>query len=165
MRRSPMPHGTSTLKRTPWVHHAPKKGAGLAQRIAESLGRAIKHVRGESNLLRDEQHRRNVAALPCAVTDRPGPNQCAHVNFGKGMGLKVCDSLCFPLSPDDHREHDQGGNMTKQERWRREWEYVDATRALLIQKINGHQKLRHIISVLLSHCAVLCIRSAECQLA
>ncbi|OYV49303.1 MAG: hypothetical protein B7X10_02010 [Burkholderiales bacterium 21-58-4] len=55
--------------------------------------------------LRSEKHRRNVAALPCVVTGRPGPSQCAHVNFGKGMGLKVCDSLCFPLSPEAHREH------------------------------------------------------------
>ena len=39
-----------------------KRGPGLAQRIAESLGRAIQHARGESNLLRSEQHRKNVAA-------------------------------------------------------------------------------------------------------
>lgn len=108
-----------------------KKGKGLAQRIAESLGRAIQHARGEPNLLRSEQHRRNVAALGCLITGKQA--QACHVNFGKGMGMKACDSLCFPLSPELHREHDQGG-MSRQERWRREWEYVDATRAMLIRK-------------------------------
>src|SRR5690606_28019594 len=82
-------------------------------------------------LLRSEQHRRNVAALGCLVTGKPA--QACHVNFGKGMGLKVCDSLCFPLSPELHREHDQGG-IPRIERIRREWEYVDQTRAQLIRK-------------------------------
>lgn len=108
-----------------------KKGKGLAQRIAESLGKAIQHARGESNLLRSEAHRRNVAALGCLITGKPA--QACHVNFDKGVGLKVCDSLCFPLSPELHREHDQGG-MARTERWRREWEYVDQTRAALIRK-------------------------------
>ncbi|TEA78660.1 DUF968 domain-containing protein [Allopusillimonas ginsengisoli] len=83
---------------------------------------------------RSEKHRRLVASLPCVVTGRHGPSQCGHVNFNKGMGTKACDSLTFPISPDAHREHDQGGNLTREERWRREWEYVDATRALLIQR-------------------------------
>lgn len=120
------------LQRSAWKKSAPKKKApGLAQRVAESVGRALKHVRGESNLLRSEAHRRNVAALGCLITGQPA--QACHVNFGKGMGLKACDSLCFPLSPALHALHDQGG-MTRSERHRKEWEYVDATRALLIQK-------------------------------
>lgn len=110
-----------------------KRGPGLAQRIAQSLGRAIQHARGESSVLRSEAHRRNVAALPCVATGKPGPSQCAHVNFGKGMGLKSCDSLCFPLSPEAHRAHDQGG-MPRQQRMRLEREYADATRAALIQR-------------------------------
>lgn len=108
-----------------------KKGPGLAQRIAESLGRAIKHARGESTLLRSEQHRRNVAALGCLITGQAA--QACHVNFDKGLSLKVCDSLCFPLSPALHQHHDQGG-MLRSERHRLEWEYVDATRAMLIRK-------------------------------
>lgn len=106
---------------------------GLAQRIAEVLGTAVKHSPKEKSLLRNEQHRRNVAALPCAATGRPGPNQCAHANFGKGMGIKTCDSLCFPLSPEAHRKHDQGGLPWK-ERVRREWEYADYTRSMLIRR-------------------------------
>lgn len=82
---------------------------------------------------RSEKHRRLVASLPCVVTGKPGPNQCGHANFGKGMSTKVCDSLTFPISPDAHRYHDQGG-MSREDRWRREWEYVDATRALMIQQ-------------------------------
>lgn len=120
------------LQRSPMKKSAPKKRApGLAQRVAESVGRALKHVRGESNLLRSESHRRNVAALGCLITGQPA--QACHVNFGKGMGLKACDSLCFPLSPALHALHDQGG-MTRADRHRKEWEYVDATRALLMQK-------------------------------
>ncbi|WP_269497790.1 hypothetical protein [Castellaniella sp. S9] len=123
----------STLKPgKPLQRNREKKGKGLAQRIAESLGRAIKHARGESGLLRSEAHRRNVAALGCLITGRPA--QACHANFGKGMGLKVCDSLCFPLCPELHREHDQGGGMTRLERIKREWEYVDRTRALLIRR-------------------------------
>lgn len=123
--------GKPLQRKTPLRSSGPKKGKGLAQRIAESLGKAIQHARGESNLLRSEQHRRNVAALGCLITGKPA--QACHVNFSKGMGLKVCDSLCFPLSPELHREHDQGG-IPRMERIRREWEYVDQTRALLIRK-------------------------------
>ena len=117
---------------TPMARSREKRGPGLAQRIAESLGRAIQHARGESNLLRSEQHRKNVAALGCLITGKPA--QACHVNFNKGMGLKVCDSLCFPLSPELHREHDQGGGMSRLERIKREWQYVDQTRALLIRR-------------------------------
>lgn len=83
---------------------------------------------------RSEKHRRNVAALPCACCGKADPSQCAHANATKGAGLKVCDSLTFPLCPDCHRAHDQGGVYTKLERWKREWEYSDYTRALLIRR-------------------------------
>lgn len=127
----PLQRKTPLQATKPMQRNREKKGKGLAQRIAESLGRAIQHARGESNLLRSEKHRRNVAALGCLITGKPA--QACHVNFGKGMGLKVCDSLTFPLCPELHREHDQGG-MPRMERIRREWEYVDQTRALLIRR-------------------------------
>lgn len=85
-------------KQKPVQRSREKRGKGLAQRVAESLGRAVQHARGESQLLRSEQHRRNVASLGCLITGKPA--QACHVNFGKGMGLKACDSLCFPLSPE-----------------------------------------------------------------
>lgn len=109
-----------------------KRGPGLAQRVAESAGTAIRHKHSEIEVLRSEEHRRNVAALDCVVCGRAGPSQCAHVNFGKGAGLKQCDSLTFPACPDCHREHDQGG-MPRAERWQREWHYVDSTRAELLR--------------------------------
>src|SRR5690606_30998352 len=128
IRNSTLQRKTPLRPKAPMKRKSEKKGKGLAQRIAESLGRAIQHARGESNLLRSEAHRKNVAALGCLISGKPA--QACHVNFDKGMGLKVCDSLCFPLSPELHHQHDQGG-MPRQERWRREWEYVDQTRALL----------------------------------
>lgn len=82
---------------------------------------------------RSEKHRRNVATLSCVRCYHFGPSQCAHVNFGKALGSKVSDALTFPLCPDCHRLHDQGG-MPREERRLREWEYVDRTRALLIQR-------------------------------
>lgn len=83
--------------------------------------------------LRSERHRRIVASLDCSCCGRSGPSQAAHANFSTGMGLKACDSLTFPLCPECHRHHDQGG-MRRQDRWQREWEYADATRAELISK-------------------------------
>lgn len=80
---------------------------------------------------RSEKHRRNVAALGCLVTGQPA--QACHVNFNKGFALKVCDSLCFPLSPSLHQLHDQGG-MPRQQRWQLEREYMDTTRLRLIQR-------------------------------
>lgn len=82
---------------------------------------------------RSEKHRKNVAALSCVCCRLWGPSQCAHGNFGKGLGTKVSDALTFPLCPVCHRQHDSGG-MPREERWQREWEYVDRTRATLIRK-------------------------------
>ena len=82
---------------------------------------------------RSEKHRRRVASLDCVVCGRHNPSQCAHINFSKGLSSKVCDSLTFPACPSCHASHDQSG-MPRMERIRREWEYVDATRAKLIQQ-------------------------------
>lgn len=130
----------STLKRsTPLRAKAPMKRSKADR--DEGLGRRVEIVMGFyrppghklPTLLRSEPHRRNVAALSCARCGKVGPSQAAHVNISKGMALKACDSLTFPLCPECHREHDQGGNVTKIRRWQLEWEYVDATRAVLIQ--------------------------------
>ena len=82
---------------------------------------------------RSEKHRRNVASLACASCGRSGQSQCAHINFGKSMGRKACDSLTFPLCPGCHWRHDQSGAIPREQRRLMEWEYVDATRASLIQ--------------------------------
>lgn len=137
------------LKRSAWkpskparplFRHREKRGPGLAQRVALEAGTAIRHERGEPGLLRSEQHRKNVAALPCAVCRIEKFSQAAHPNFDKGMAMKNCDSLTFPLCCDRpgvlgcHSQHDQGGIYTKQERAQKEWEHIDATRAQLIRQ-------------------------------
>lgn len=121
------------LRRTPLARSSKpmKRKADRKRSIATILGFLAPHKPKEPSVLRSEQHRRNVAALGCLITGRPA--QACHVNFDKGMGLKVCDSLCFPLCPELHRIHDQGG-IPRRERLRREWEYVDATRAELIAR-------------------------------
>lgn len=66
--------------------------------------------------VRSEAYRRLVAALPCMRCAAPGPNQCAHSNAGKGMGIKSCDLESFSLCPTCHREFDQGAMFTKDRR-------------------------------------------------
>lgn len=86
----------------------------------------------KENRLRSEKHRRNVASLNCAVCGRHGPSQCAHANATKGIAIKSCDSLTFPLCPSCHRHHDTGERGTRYERYKKEWELVDKTRAQLL---------------------------------
>lgn len=83
---------------------------------------------------RSEKHRRLVASLDCVICGKGAPTQCAHVNFGKGLGLKTSDALTFPACPDCHHHHDQGGVWSKPERALKEWEYCDATRANLLRR-------------------------------
>jgi hypothetical protein len=128
---------TAMVRRTPLRATKPMKRSrerrekGLGHRVAAILGFLRPIEKKEPTVLRSEQHRRNVAELGCLITGKPA--QACHVNFGKGMGLKACDSLCFPLAPELHAEHDQGG-IDRADRWKREWEYVDQTRARLIAK-------------------------------
>lgn len=99
-----------------------KKGPSLGQRIAQIVGTALQHRPKPLAVYRSEQHRRNVAALPCANCGRWHRSQAAHMNgieFGKGLGLKVSDALMFPLCTDNgwgrgcHSMLDQGGVYDK----------------------------------------------------
>lgn len=77
-----------------------KKGPGLAQRVAESVGRAPRHLPKPEPVYRNLQHRQNVANLPCAACRLENYSQAAHLNLaalGKGRGLKVSDALTVPL--------------------------------------------------------------------
>lgn len=136
----PMQRKTPMRSSKLMAHSLRKHGPGLAQRIAESLDKAIKHARGESRVFRSVDHRKNVAALPCARCGVIGFGQCAHANFSKGLGIKASDALTFSLWCSRpgivgcHVLHDQGGIYTRQERAKLEWEYVDAARAALIQQ-------------------------------
>ena len=62
---------------------------------------------------RSEQWRRAVAALPCARCMKDGPSQAAHVNMGKGMGLKTHDCWTIPLCPACHADMDQGQELDR----------------------------------------------------
>lgn len=130
-RSKPMKRGQSLRNRTPMKRIKPSRAVGLGHAVAVAIGGARAAGKKEPRLLRSEKHRRNVAALGCLVTGRPA--QACHVNFDKGGAMKACDSLCFPLTPALHREHDQGG-IPKAERRRRELMYANQTRALLLQR-------------------------------
>lgn len=111
------------MKRSPWNRKLSEpKGPGLAQRIAQSLGNAIHHVRSEPTVFRSLAHRQNVAALRCCFCGRTGLSQAAHVNLqlgGKGIGLKASDALTFPacttifLRVGCHAKLDQGAKFDK----------------------------------------------------
>lgn len=102
--------------------HKKKKSLSLGQRVAKLVGTALQHRPKPQGVYRSEQHRRNVAALPCANCGRWNRSQAAHMNgieFGKGLGLKVSDALMFPLCADNawgrgcHSMLDQGGIYDK----------------------------------------------------
>jgi len=80
---------------------------------------------------RSEKHRRNVASLACVICGREGHTQCAHANFGKGLGLKASDAMTFAACVPCHRFHDTSG-IQKHMRRQLEVVYVDRTRAELI---------------------------------
>lgn len=133
VRKAPMARGSAGMARSAVGRKAAPRSKGLGQRLAEALGLVRKAVPKEPTLLRSEAHRRNVAALPCFATGLIGLSQCAHANFSKGLSLKACDSLSFPLSQAAHEFHDQSG-IDRNERRRLELVYVDRTRAELIAR-------------------------------
>lgn len=113
----------SSLKRSQIENRKPEpKMKSLAMRVAEACGTAINHKCKEPSVFRSEQHRRNVAALPCLSCGAQKRSQAAHLNFaalGKGMGIKLSDALCVPLCADSlgrrgcHSLLDQGGVYDK----------------------------------------------------
>lgn len=124
----------STLTRkTPMKRAGKVKSKGLGHQVEALLNFLRPAGTKPLKALRSESHRRNVASLACVVCGKAGPSQCAHINFSKSLGMKACDSVTFPACPDCHRAHDQGG-ISRDERRRREWQYVDATRAELLKR-------------------------------
>lgn len=79
---------------------------------------------------RSEKYRRYVASFPCFGCGIEGYSQCAHPNFGKGLGMKTDDSLSFPLCrvrPGHvgcHQMHDLCLDMSRDERRELEAEYT-----------------------------------------
>lgn len=86
----------------------------------------------------DKKYRQWVAGLPCAHCGLEGSSQCAHMDEGKGMGLKQCDSKTYPAccnSPERVGCHDLIGTKRVYDRDTRralEIEYVAKTQAKAI---------------------------------
>jgi len=76
---------------------------------------------------RSEKHLARVRKLACVDCGRVGQTQAAHMNLGKGQGIKASDAATASLCVDCHRRLDQGGQMTKAERRAYEWEMVAKT--------------------------------------
>jgi hypothetical protein len=64
---------------------------------------------------RDPRLRELVAKLDCVECGRAGV-QAAHLNIGKGMGLKSSDAGMAAVCPACHAEYDQGKSMSRDER-------------------------------------------------
>jgi len=85
----------------------------------------------KTRLLRSEAYRRYVASKPCFGCGIDGWSQAAHANFGKGLGMKVCDSKIFPLCVPRfgligcHQQHDNCLDMSRDQRRELEAEYVE----------------------------------------
>lgn len=124
---------TALVRKAPMARKRENRSKGLGHKIAAILGFVRPLGQKLATVYRSEQHRRNVAALPCVVTGNPGPNQCGHANFGKGMAMKACDTVTFAICPEAHRLHDQSG-IDRQVRRQLELVYVDRTRAELIAR-------------------------------
>jgi hypothetical protein len=57
-----------------------------------------------------------VASLPCVLCSREGMTQAAHLNVGKGLGIKTHDAWCAALCVDCHARIDQGKDLSRQDR-------------------------------------------------
>jgi hypothetical protein len=85
---------------------------------------------------RSEKYRRFVASQPCFACGLAGHSQCAHPNFGKGMGLKTDDSFAFPLCATlpmrmgCHDRHDLCLDMTREQRREAEERYTARMREI-----------------------------------
>jgi hypothetical protein len=85
----------------------------------------------KASIVRSERYKRYVASFPCFACGLEGFSQAAHANYGKGMGMKVCDLRTFPLCgphwgmPGCHFQHDNSIDMTRDERRELEGRYVE----------------------------------------
>lgn len=84
--------------------------------------------------LRSRKHLMTVAQMHCANCGMEGFTQAAHTNYGKGMGIKACDSQTFPLCTYCHTWLDQSGQLSKEKRRQLEARLVTKTRQTLIRR-------------------------------
>ena len=83
---------------------------------------------------RSEAFRRAVASLPCVKCGRENNTQAAHENQGKGGAIKASDACLMALCVLCHREIDQGGRYTKDERRVLETVLVKRTLVAMIER-------------------------------
>lgn len=87
-----------------------------------------------------KKYRMVITELPCARCGREGRSQAAHMNYGKGMGLKSSDATCFPLCADQpgaigcHTEYDQGRTMSRDEKRTLAVQWLADTHIALIER-------------------------------
>lgn len=90
----------------------------------------------KATIVRSHSYRRFVAAQPCFGCGVSGWSQCAHANFGKGLGMKTSDLLTFPLCAPHygligcHQQFDLCLGMTRDDRRDLEAKYVDRMQAI-----------------------------------
>lgn len=102
----------------------------------------------KSKPVRSEDYRRFVASKPCFACGIAGFSQCAHANYGKGLGMKTSDLDTFPLCGPHglhsgcHTLHDLCYEMTREERREIEREYV--ARMQKIARAAGRPEFREV---------------------
>ncbi len=74
--------------------------------------------RPKENTYRSKAWLKAVASLPCVLCMTTGRTQAAHMNQGKGMGLKTHDCWTAALCVECHSAIDQGKDMSKDDRRR-----------------------------------------------
>lgn len=89
----------------------------------------------KARIVRSESYRRYVAAHDCFACGISGYSQCAHPNFNKGLSMKTCDTLGFPLCGPRpghmgcHTMHDLCLDMDRAERRELETRYTERMQA------------------------------------
>jgi len=128
----------------------PSKARVASVRIIETREVLVVPIEKESPV-RSESYRRFVAAQRCFGCGIAGYSQAAHPNFGKGMGMKTSDVLCFPLcaphygKPGCHQEHDLRMGIGRHES--REIEAAYVKRMQRIAKAAGRKEFVEGIEV------------------
>lgn len=101
-------------------HYIPEQAESREERLAERAARQLESARATAGMasanvvmssgpgatgiaivkeraIESEPYRRLVAQLPCLWCGISGYSQHAHLNYGKGLGLKTDDRTGFPL--------------------------------------------------------------------
>lgn len=111
------------LKRTGFkrqtVERRPLPAPQPVRRVAPTVISDKANATPKAEIVRSEQYRRLVAAMPCVICGIAGYSQAAHGSEGKGMAIKACDLTLFPACCDRpgvrgcHSQLDQGALFAK----------------------------------------------------